>query len=63
MINSRREIKKDTKNSTYKQQDLMKRNSIIFWTLTVITILSFLPRVSVAMKFEIVIQLVVMVAL
>lgn len=53
----------NTENLTYEQQDLIKRNSIIFWTITVITVMSVIPRFSINAPAELMIQLVVLIIL
>lgn len=47
----------------YREKDLRRRNTIIFWAVTVITILSVLPRFSFSAPKELIIQLTVLIVL
>lgn len=55
---------KDTLNrESYKMEDVRRRNNIIFWTITAITILSVIPRFSLDAPKELMIQLIVLIVL
>lgn len=45
-MDKRIEINETLKQEDYKSEDVQRRNNIIFWAITVITILSVIPRFS-----------------
>src|SRR5690625_4522849 len=51
------ELKPDRTQIDYQTKDIQQRNMIIFWAITVITILSILPRVNLITSIEVFIQL------
>lgn len=57
------EVEQHTDRKRYYSEDIRRRNNIIFWAITVITILSVIPRFSLDAPKELMIQLIVLVIL
>lgn len=53
----------ETSELSYQEEDTRRRNAIIFWTITFITVLSVLPRFSFDAGLEIFIQIGIMLVL
>lgn len=60
MINNKSE---DSNELSYRELDTRRRNSIVFWTITIITVLSTLPRFSFNAPVEFFIQIGIMLVL
>lgn len=56
-------VKNRVEETNYRTEDMRRRNSIVFWTITFITIISTIPRFSFDAPIGLYIQLGVMLIL
>lgn len=50
-------------NLSYREQDIIRRNSVVFWTITIITVISTIPRFTLNGPAGLYIQLGIMLVL